>query len=70
MIKFKGKVDALKGFHYDCSNVKQADMYAKATKKTLDVSDEYTKRVAISALQSRLEQRQDSRSQTTLWMGY
>ena len=32
-IKFEGKVDALKGFYYDCSNVKQADMYAKTTKE-------------------------------------
>ena len=32
-IKFEGKVDALKGFYYDCSDAKQAVMYAKTTKE-------------------------------------
>jgi hypothetical protein len=31
--KFEGKVDALKGFYYDCSDVKQSDMFAKTTKE-------------------------------------
>jgi hypothetical protein len=31
--KFEGKVDALKGFYYDCSDTKQSDMYARTTKE-------------------------------------
>jgi hypothetical protein len=31
--KFEGKVDALKGFYYDCSDVKQSDMFVKTTKE-------------------------------------
>ena len=31
--KFEGKVDALKGFYYDCSDTKQSDMFAKTTKE-------------------------------------
>jgi hypothetical protein len=33
MSTFEGKFDALKGFYYGCSDVKQADMYARTTKK-------------------------------------
>ena len=31
--KFEGKVEALKGFYYDCSDSKQSDMFVKTTKE-------------------------------------
>ena len=31
--KFEGKCDELKGFIYDCSDSRQADMYVKTTKE-------------------------------------
>ncbi len=34
--KFEGKCVELKGFIYDCSDSKQADIFTKATKKLLN----------------------------------